>query len=87
MPETFDDEIEVVQWDEVLEGLMEEVMSSDASSSSNPEGFKDLGITPLAKQLGLSPEQTNGHWCSRCQGIWFGYTLETECPACGNRRG
>jgi len=58
-----------------------------------PEGFRmqgefvDLGITPLAKQLGLAPEQTNGHWCSRCQGIWFGYTLEAECPVCGNRHG
>lgn len=49
--------------------------------------FVDLGITPLAKQLGLLPEQTNGHWCSRCRGIWFGYTLETECPVCGNRHG
>ncbi|NOT46877.1 MAG: hypothetical protein HOP17_03885 [Acidobacteria bacterium] len=51
------------------------------------EDFVDLGTTPLAKQLGLSPEQTNGHWCSRCRGIWFGYTLETQCPVCGNRRG
>ncbi len=50
-------------------------------------GFKDLGITPLARQLELTVEQTNGHWCSRCQGIWFGYTLETQCPACGNRKG
>jgi hypothetical protein len=51
------------------------------------KAFVDLGITPLARQLGLTPEQTNGHWCSRCQGIWFGYTLEAECPVCGNRRG
>jgi hypothetical protein len=50
-------------------------------------GFRDLGITPLALQLGLSAEQTNGHWCSRCQGIWFGYTLEAQCPVCGNRQG
>ncbi len=50
-------------------------------------GFKDLGVTPLAIQLVLTEEQTNGHWCSRCQGIWFGYTLETECPVCGNRNG
>lgn len=49
--------------------------------------FVDLGVTPLARQLGLTPEQTNGHWCSRCQGIWFGYTLEAECPVCGNRHG
>ena len=52
-----------------------------------PPSFRDLGITPLARQLGLKPEQTNGHWCSRCQGIWFGYTLEVQCPVCGNRQG
>ena len=52
-----------------------------------PRGFKDLGITPLARQLGLSTEQTNGHWCSRCAGIWFGYTLEAQCPVCGSRKG
>ena len=50
-------------------------------------GVKEIGVTPLAHQLGLSEDQTNGHWCSRCQGIWYGYTLETECPVCGNRRG
>jgi rubrerythrin len=49
--------------------------------------FKDLGTTKLAQQLGLTEEQTNGHWCSRCQGIWFGSTLEAECPVCGNRKG
>jgi hypothetical protein len=54
---------------------------------SKPGGFRDLGITPLARQLGLSVEQTNGHWCSRCEGIWFGYTLEAQCPVCGNRKG
>ena len=32
-------------------------------------------------------EQLSGHWCSRCKGIWFGYLLEVECPACGNRNG
>lgn len=60
---------------------------SRISPPATPGGFKDLGITPLAHQLGLSIEQTNGHWCSRCQGIWFGYTLEAECPVCGNRNG
>lgn len=49
--------------------------------------YRDLGTTPLADRLGLKPEQTNGHWCSRCQGLWFGYTLEAECPVCGNRHG
>jgi hypothetical protein len=60
---------------------------SRTSPPATRGGFKDLGITPLAKQLGLTEEQTNGHWCSRCQGIWFGYTLEAECPVCGNRDG
>ncbi len=59
----------------------------EATLEQNPPPFKDLGITPLALQLGLKTEQLNGHWCSRCQGIWFGYTLETECPVCGNRNG
>ena len=58
-----------------------------AALSDAPAGYRDLGITPLAMQLGLAPEQTNGHWCSRCQGIWFGYTLEVQCPVCGNRKG
>lgn len=59
----------------------------DEDGSVSESAYLDLGITPLAKQLGLLPEQTNGHWCSRCRGIWFGYTLETECPVCGNRHG
>jgi len=58
-----------------------------AMLSAAPVEYRDLGITPLAMQLGLAPEQTNGHWCSRCQGIWFGYTLEVQCPVCGNRKG
>lgn len=60
---------------------------SRTRSRDTPGGFKDLGITPLARQLGLTVEQTNGHWCSRCCGIWFGYTLEAQCPVCGNRNG
>jgi hypothetical protein len=59
--------------------------SSDPSSSAFP--IRELGTTPLARQLGLSDEQTNGHWCSRCRGIWYGYTLEVQCPVCGNRKG
>jgi hypothetical protein len=60
---------------------------SRVSPPRTPGGFKDLGCTPLARQLGLTDEQMNGHWCSRCGGIWFGYTLETQCPVCGNRHG
>jgi hypothetical protein len=52
-----------------------------------PGGYRELGITPLAKQLVLQEGQLNGHWCRRCQGIWYGYTLEAECPCCGNRNG
>ena len=60
---------------------------SRTTPPATPGGFRDLGITPLAIQLGLTHEQTNGHWCSRCEGIWFGYTLEAQCPVCGNRKG
>ena len=62
-------------------------LASLTRPSNAAGGFRDLGITPLARQLGLTEEQTNGHWCSRCQGIWFGYTLEAECPVCGSRKG
>ena len=47
----------------------------------------ELGTTPLARQLGLADEQLGGHWCSRCEGIWYGCALEVECPCCGNRHG
>jgi hypothetical protein len=46
-----------------------------------------LGVGRLAEILGVPREQTTGHWCSRCRGIWFGYLLEVDCPACGNRHG
>jgi len=50
-------------------------------------GTRELGITALARQLGLDDDHLNGHWCSRCQGIWYGLMLEAECPVCGNRNG
>jgi hypothetical protein len=56
-------------------------------SQSLPKPFKDLGSTPLVQRLKLADDRLNGHWCSRCEGIWFGYGLEVECPVCGNRRG
>jgi hypothetical protein len=46
-----------------------------------------LGVGAMAKILGASEEQTTGHWCSPCQGIWYGYLLEVACPVCGNRHG
>lgn len=60
---------------------------SRVSPPHSREGFRELGTTPLARQLGLEEWQLNGHWCSRCQGIWYGYTLEAQCPCCGNRHG
>lgn len=76
-------------WDDILLSAeeIEALKTSLPAPPQTPGGFKDLGTTPLAQQLGLSDEQLNGHWCSRCRGIWFGYTLETQCPVCGNRRG
>jgi hypothetical protein len=50
-------------------------------------GYRELGTTALALRLGLPEDQHSGHWCSRCEGIWYGTALEVECPACGNRRG
>ena len=48
---------------------------------------RELGSTPLARRLGLPDEHLGGHWCSRCEGLWYGCALEVECPRCGNRRG
>lgn len=54
---------------------------------SGIEPYKDLGMGQMATSLGVPKEQTTGHWCSRCAGIWFGYLLEVECPVCGSRDG
>jgi hypothetical protein len=48
---------------------------------------RELGTTALAQRLGLPDDQLSGHWCSRCEGIWYGCALEVQCPRCGNRRG
>ena len=48
---------------------------------------RELGTTPLAQHLSLPDDQLNGHWCSRCKGLWYGCALEVECPCCGNRQG
>ncbi len=54
-------------------------------SSQSPPA--DLGISKMAQQLGGIQPNLKGHWCSRCQGIWYGYVGECECPVCGNRHG
>ena len=46
-----------------------------------------LGYSDLSRLIGRPRHQVTGHFCSRCDGIWYGYLLEVECPACGNRHG
>ncbi len=58
-------------------------VSPQAAGSS----FNDLGHGKMSEKYGIPREQLSGHWCSRCEGIWFGYLLEVECPKCGNRHG
>lgn len=50
-------------------------------------GYRELGTSAMARHLGLPDDRLNGHWCSRCAGIWYGSMLEVECPCCGNRHG
>ena len=60
---------------------------SRVSGSSKNRRARDLGLTPLSRQIESSGRSAKGHWCSRCQGIWWSYFLEAECPVCGNRHG
>ncbi len=48
---------------------------------------KELGVSPLARRLDPEGRNLKGHWCSRCQGVWYGLGQETACPLCGNRHG
>ena len=50
-----------------------------------PGGFKELGTSEFACALGADDASLHGHWCGRCQGIWWGLALEAQCPACGQR--
>lgn len=72
--------------DRLLRSLLT-IPTQTSRASVPPSPLRELGTTPFARQLGLTDEQTNGHWCSRCQGVWYGYTLEVQCPVCGNRKG
>lgn len=65
----------------------DDVISLEAARRRRAPRVKQLGFGAMAKLLGPPIEQTTGHWCSRCQGIWYGYLLEVACPACGNRHG
>jgi len=60
---------------------------SRVSPPGSARPLRILGRGRMAEVLGAPAHQTTGHWCSRCQGIWFGYLLEVDCPVCGNRHG
>lgn len=48
---------------------------------------KELGNTKLLDALDDKPGLAKGHWCSKCEGVWYGLKTEAECPICGNRQG
>jgi hypothetical protein len=60
---------------------------SQTTPPRTPGGARELGIGAFARRLDAAEGHLNGHWCSRCQGIWYGLMLEVECPVCGNRNG
>ncbi len=60
---------------------------SRVSPPSANQPVRDLGYGAMSELIGIPREQTTGHWCSRCHGIWYGYLLEVACPQCGNRHG
>ena len=60
---------------------------SRVTPAGSSQQLRELGYGTLSELIGIPREQTTGHWCSRCQGIWFGYLLEVACPNCGNRHG
>jgi hypothetical protein len=72
-----------MQGDASPQGFLRKVLTPEYSLG----GHRELGSTALARHLDLPDHQLSGHWCSRCQGIWYGCMLEVECPCCGNRRG
>lgn len=54
---------------------------------SKNRDVKNLGMTALARAVDPAGRGTRGHWCKRCQGVWYGQAGEVECPVCGNRHG
>ncbi|MAW81414.1 MAG: hypothetical protein CMI63_14345 [Parvularcula sp.] len=60
---------------------------SKVSGPNRNRPIKDLGYSKLALSLNPTGERCVGHWCSQCEGVWFGIGPEVECPVCGNRHG
>lgn len=50
-----------------------------------PVPARNLGLTPLSQTLGPVAISAKGHWCDRCEGIWYSYFGETRCPVCGGK--
>jgi hypothetical protein len=46
---------------------------------------RNLGLTELSKALGPVDLSPKGHWCDRCDGVWYSYFGEARCPVCGSR--
>lgn len=50
-----------------------------------PAPARNLGLTPLSRLLGPVAIGPKGHWCDRCEGIWYSYFGEARCPVCGGK--
>jgi len=59
---------------------------SRTKPKTSQQAPRELGLSKLAQKL-KATASLKGHWCSRCNGIWYGYGGECECPVCGNRNG
>lgn len=46
---------------------------------------RNLGLTKMSAKMDVSGRGAKGHWCRNCNGIWYTYLFEVECPVCGNR--
>jgi len=73
--------------DDDPEGKIVRFPQSRAGGSAAARPYRVLGTSQFTARFGAPDRQATGHWCSRCEGIWFGYPLEVTCPACGNRHG
>jgi rubrerythrin len=67
--------------------MMDDELADLLRSEGDSSGFKNLGVSKLARAMTIPWRGLYGKWCGPCGGIWFGLPLEAECPACGQRRG
>lgn len=56
-----------------------------ARPAKAPEAARNLGLTALSKTLGPVAISPKGHWCDRCEGIWYSFFGEARCPVCGGK--